>query len=155
MKKVLCILLAFLVLAGSAAAETAWVMLGPDDYVNVRIKPAKKSTITGYIDTGDAFETDGLSRNGFLQVLGVGENGEGWVFSGYVTDEKPEPVNDRYVCVARNRVACRRWIDGPRIRGKAGWLYNGSTVKVYYRTSEWSVTNRGYIRSEWLEVDPE
>jgi hypothetical protein len=24
---------------------------------------------------------------------------------------------------------------------------------VYWRTSEWCVTSRGYIRSEWLEVD--
>ena len=35
------------------------------------------------------------------------------------------------------------------------WLVNGSTVEVFYTAEGWACTSRGYIKSEWLEVDPE
>ena len=151
MKRILALALALLILIGSAAAEQRWVMF--DGYVNVRISPGKKAEQVGYLDAGDGFETNGKKRDGFIQVTGIGEAGDGWTFEGYTVTEQPDRVDQRYVCVAKNRVACRRWINGPRIKGKAGWLYNGTSVMVYWRTSEWSVTSRGYIRSEWLEVD--
>ena len=151
MKRILALALALLILIGSAAAEQRWVMC--DGYVNVRISPGKKAEQVGYLDAGDGFETNGKKRDGFIQVTGIGEAGDGWTFEGYTVTEQPDRVDQRYVCVAKNRVACRRWINGPRIKGKAGWLYNGTSVMVYWRTSEWSVTSRGYIRSEWLEVD--
>lgn len=138
-----------LLLAVPARAETRWIMC--DDYVNVRSVPGKRGSVEGYLDAGDSFETDGKTRDGFIHVSGIGENGDGWAFKGYTVTEKPVLVNARYVCVAKNRVACRRWIGGPR----RAWLYNGANVTVYWRTGEWSVTNKGYIRSEWLEPDPE
>lgn len=135
-----------------AEAECRWVMC--KSYVNVRMNPSKGSAEIGRLDAGDEFETDGTVRDGFIRVCGVGE-GEGWVFAGYTVDEQPVKTDERYVCVANSRVACRRWAEGPQIKGKAGWLYNGTDVKVYYRTSEWALTSRGYIASEWLERDPE
>mgnify|MGYP002525400438 CR=1 FL=1 len=152
MKKFLSVLASLLLVCGPAAAETAWVMC--DGYVNIRDMPGKKSQAVGFLDPGDSFETDGIIKNGFVQAQ-IGEGGENWIFAGYVTNEKPERVDERYVCTAKRRVACRRWIDGPQIRGKVGWLYNGTNVRVYWRTGEWSVTSRGYVRSEWLEADPE
>lgn len=122
--------------------------------VNVRMKPDKGSRCVGYLECGDEILTDGESRNGFIKVYGIGENGSGWVYAGYVATEKPVPVYANYVCVARNRVACRRWISGPQISGSP-WLANGSNVTVIYIAGEWALTSRGYIRSEWLEVDPE
>lgn len=153
MKRFIALLIAVLLLFSAAAAESRWVLC--KNYVNVRIDPDKQSEIVGYLDACDEFETDGTARNGYIQVMGIGEAGCGWIFAGFSCDEKPEKVNGRFVCVARRRVACRRWTDGPRIRGKIGWLYNGSNVTVYFQTSEWSVTSRGYIATEWLERDPE
>lgn len=146
---VLAVIAVILLLAVPADAETRWAMC--DDYVNVRSFPGKKGSAVGYLDAGDAFDTDGKTRDGFIHVNGIGEAGDGWVFMGYTVTEEPVRVNARYVCVAKNRVACRRWIGGPR----RAWLNNGANVTVYWRTSEWSATNRGYIRSEWLEPDPE
>lgn len=140
-------------LFGQAEAETRWALC--KDYLNVREKPNKHSAIVGYIDSCDSFETDGTIRNGYIRVFGIGEAMDGWVYAGFTVDEQPERVDERYVCVAIRRAACRRWTDGPRISGKAGWIYNGSDVRVFFRTSEWAVTNRGYIASEWLERDPE
>lgn len=63
------------------------------------------------------------------------------------------PVYDTYVCVAKNRVACRKWMNGPKTA--TPWLRNGSTVQVFFIAGDWAITSRGYIRSEWLEADPQ
>lgn len=143
--------------ASCRAAEesfvTCYVLCKPGDYVNVRRTPSKKGTPVGSLEAGDWFETDGTSSNGFIRVYGIGEYGEGWIYAGYVSTEEPEKVFGQYVCVAKGRVACRRWMDGPRTQNP--WLKNGSDVQVFYMTSEWAVTNRGFIRSEYLEADPE
>ena len=131
---------------------TCYVMCKPGDYVNVRRTPSTDGQIVGYLDAGDWFETDGTSSNGFIRVYGIGEYGEGWVYCGYVVTQEPKEVMQRYVCVAKNRVACRRWMNGPKVSGSP-WLTNLSTVTVFYEADGWSCTSRGYIRSEYLEAD--
>ena len=130
---------------------TGWVLCQPGDYINVRMEPDKRSMAVGYLECGDSFETDGTCRNGFVRVMGIGET-EGWIYAGYVVFEEPETVFENYACVARNRVACRRWVDGPQIKGRLGWLHTGSEVSVFYVAGGWAVTSRGFIRAEWLEV---
>jgi hypothetical protein len=160
--KILCIALAIAVMAGAIISclasddqwFTCWVMCKPGSHVEVHRKPDKDSMVVGRLDPCDAFRTNGETKNGFLWC-DVGEDTDGWVYVGYVSTEEPEQVFGRYVCVANKQVACRRWIYGPRIEGRMGWLKNMSTVEVFYRTSEWSVTSRGYIQSEWLDYDPE
>jgi hypothetical protein len=134
---------------------TCWALCQPGDHVNLRIDPKKDSASVGWLECGDSFQTDGESINGWLRVLDAGEC-ECWIYSGYVIEEQPEKIGENYVCVARDRVACRRWVDGPQIRinGHLSWLKNGSTVSVFYIAGDWAVTSRGYIRAEWLEVDP-
>ena len=143
---------------GSAAKQTYtyWAMCQPGDRVNLRMEPDKRSTAVGWLECGDSFETDGTIRNGWLRAQGVGEC-ECWIYCGYVVTEKPVPVYENYVCVAKKQVACRRWVDGPQIvdKGRKRWLQNGSSVSVFYIAGEWAVTNRGYIKSQWLEVDAE
>lgn len=134
---------------------TCWIVCQPGDHVNVRETPSKKGRQTGFLECGDAVQTDAESRNGFIRVYGVGEGAEGWVYSGYVSTAEPVEVFENYVCVAKKRAACRRWLDGPQIEGRTGWIYNGSTVSVFYIAGDWAVTSRGYIKSEWLEVNPE
>lgn len=130
-----------------------WALLKPGDYVNVRMAPNKKSEKIGYLDAGDSCWTDGRTKNGFLHVYGVGEC-DGWVYKWYMVTEEPEVVNEYYVVTAKNRVLCRRGIGGPRIKGRLGWMKNGTTVKVFSIAGNWAITSRGYVRSEWLEVDP-
>ena len=146
-RRILILLLA-LAMVSPAAAESRWVFC--KSYVNVRMSANKTSPVVGRLDACDEFETDGTVRNGFLKVYGVGENGVGWVFAGFTSEDRPEEENVHYVCAAVKRVACRRWIGGPRNR----WLNNGSRVMVYYTTEYWCVTSRGYIAREWLDADP-
>lgn len=145
--------------AVNAGAEdrlaTCWIMCKPGAQVNVRRKPTTNSRAEGYLETGDEIRTDGMSKDGWIHVYGIGEAGEGWVYCGYVVTEKPQVIGQRYVCVATNRLACRKWMGGPQIDGRAGWLKNGDHADVFYMADGWAVTSRGYIRSEWLEVDPE
>ena len=138
-----------------AAREiTCWALCKPGAQVMLRATPEKDGQIVGYLEAGDSFRTDAESRNGYIRAYGIGDGG-GWVYCGFVVTDKPEMVNERYVCVAKNRAACRRWCDGPRIDGRPGWIYNGTNVQVFYKSDEWCVTARGYIQTEWLEVDPE
>lgn len=164
-KKIVLVLLAVLAIltgwhigtAGVKASEaktiTCWALCKPGSYVEVRESPSKKGRHVGYLDPCDSFETDGTSKNGYIRAY-VGDAGVGWVYCGFVSTEEPVPVFERYMCNSLSRVACRRWISGPRV-ANYGWIVNGSTVEVFYRTDEWSVTSRGYIKSEYLEADPE
>ena len=139
---------------------TCWVMCIPNDtkdgghYVNARIAPSTKSRAMGRLENGDSFKTDATSKDGFLRAYGIGENGEAWIYSGFVVTEEPEIINEQYVCVSNARVAIRRWMNGPRVAG-ASWLTNGSNVFVYAIADGWACTNRGYIMAEYLEVDPQ
>lgn len=143
---------------GMAAEQTltCWVMCQPGDHVNLRMEPKKDSKCVGWLECGDSFETDAGNKNGWIRVLNRGEC-ECWIYCGYVVTEEPEAIGENYVCVARNRVACRRWVNGPQIEdnGRRRWVVNGSNVSVFYMAEGWAVTSRGYIQSEWLEVDPE
>ena len=145
--------------AANAGAEgrlaTCWTMCKPGTQVNVRRQPSKNSRAEGYLDAGDPIRTDGESRDGWIHVYGVGEAGEGWVYCGYVATEKPQVIGRRYVCVATKRLAIRKWMGGPQVDGRAKWLNNGEHVEVFLIADGWAMTSRGYVRSEWLEEDPE
>ena len=140
--------------AGEGTA-TCWILCKPGSQVYIRERADKGSKSVGWLEAGDPFETDGKTKSGFVHAVGIGEAGEGWIYSGYVVTDEPEKVGETYVCVAKKWVACRRWCGGPQIKGRQGWLHNGSTVQVFLRSEDWCITSRGYIRSEWLEPDPE
>ena len=133
---------------------TCWILCKPKGIVYVRRNPAKASEMVGRLECGDEIKTDGKTRNGWIHVNGIGEFGSGWVYCGFVSLEQPEKIDEQYVCVAKKQVACRRWMDGPQISGKLGWLHNGSNVAVFYIADGWAVTSRGYIKAEFLEADP-
>ena len=141
------------VIIGRAEENQCWALCKPRDHVNLREEPRKDSKSVGWLECGDSFYTDGIIKNGWLHVLDVGEC-DCWIYAGYVSFEAPVYVDEQYVCVAKKWVACRRWVNGPQIKGRRGWLHNGTNVNVHYIAGDWAVTDRGYIRSEWLEVDP-
>jgi len=127
-----------------------WILCQPESRVYIRRTPEKTGIIDGWLEVGDEFLTDGKTANGFIHAVGVGNGYDAWIYTGNVVTEKPEEINGNYYCVAKVQAACRRWVDGPQIRN-APWLKNNSEVKVYWMTSEWAVTSRGYIQSTWLE----
>ena len=156
------VILTMAIMAIKSAAEeqlaTAYAMCDPREgrnKVHVRAKPTKDSAEIGYLECGDDFLTDGVSRDGWIRCYGIGET-SGWVYAGYVATEKPDMVMEQYCCVAKSRVAVRRWQGGPQIirNGRKLWLNNCEDVTVFCIADGWACTSIGYIAAEWLEVDP-
>ena len=147
------ILLVVVLFATGRAEETeisCWVLCQPGDHVNLRLEPAKGSKSVGWLECGESFQTDGENRDGWIRVLDAGDC-ECWIYSGYVVTEEPQEIWETMYVVARNQVACRRWVNGPQIESRP-WLKNGREVQVFYIAEGWAVTNLGYVEAEWLEV---
>ena len=142
-------------LADDYYESDAWVICKPGDLVNVRACPSNKSTSIGLFECGYVFRTDWEAKNGWIHAINLSlEETEGWIYAGYVSAWEPEwKAGETAVIVSDGRVACRRWCDGPRIDGRAGWVQPGTQIQVFYQTQEWCVTNRGYIRTEYLEAE--
>jgi hypothetical protein len=93
--------------------------------------------------------TDSRKKNGFIKVYGIGEFGEGWIHQGYVSWQEPVKVNGYALVVSRGRLAARRCIDGKR----RCWLKNTQKVKVYWITDSWCVTDKGFVKTKYLEME--
>ncbi|MBP5442263.1 MAG: SH3 domain-containing protein [Treponema sp.] len=131
--------------------ESAWVICQPNDYVNVRMNPSRKSQVVGFADAGDSFLTDGKAKNGYVRCYGIGEAGEGWIHAGYVIHDRPERVTVSAVVVSNGRLAARQHVGG-KVRK---WLRNMDTVKVYWVSDEWAVTDKGFVKSRFIEMEGE
>ena len=148
---VLVAVLAIAVVAQAATDKdtvTAWVVCQPGDYVNVRLKPTTKSESIGRFETGYTAEVTGKTKDGFAHVKVSLEYDEGWIHAGYlVFDEPVWKAGALYVVRSNGRVACRKYVDGPR----RCWVVDGSTLQVFWMAGEWAVTNKGFIKSEFIQ----
>ena len=82
-------------------------------------------------------------------MIGITEYGEGWIFAGNTVEDQPVKLEKARANVAASgRVMSYRWVNG----GKNKWVQVGAEVKVYGWSDQWAVTNKGYIRTEYLEV---
>ena len=146
MKRVLIILVCLLLAFSTAWADTVFVLCQPDSFVYVRAFPKKGSEMAGYAELGDALETDGITRNGFLLVYGF--EGDAWINKGFVTDSPVTIVTLKTQIMSKGRVACRRSINGTRRK----WLKNGSEVVIFAFADDWAITDKGFIQTQYLGV---
>ena len=146
---IILLLLAVCYIAG-AEEETRFILCDPKgtNYVAIRRSPRKGAEESGWLECGDPILTDGKVKNGYLHILGITEFGDGWVHQGYVVNDKPVIERCNATVTGSGRVMARRYIGGKRI----GWLNICTDVKVFARSDEWAVTNRGYIRMDFLEL---
>lgn len=144
--------LLFLTICWMAGAEetTKYILCNPkqDNHVAIRRSPRKGAEETGRLQCGDYILTDGMKKNGYVHIIGMTEYGEGWVHKGYVVNDKPVIEQCNASIAATGRVMSFRRIG----KEKNGYLDVGTDVKVYARSEEWAVTNKGYIRTKYLEV---
>ena len=152
MKKIALLLIVFAclsaILPASAGETVCYIICNPKSYVCVRNTPKKGGMETGRFDCGDYIITDGIEKNGFLHIAEAFE-GDGWVYKGNVVYDKPVIERQHMRSSSNKKVICRRCVDGKKV----GMLSNGDTVTVYARSFEWAVTDKGYIRIEFLEDD--
>jgi len=122
------------------------------DYVNVRQFPNKNGEPLGMYETGTKVYLDGKKKNGYLHIVDTGlEDCEGWIKSGYIVYDEPIRVNQSATIVSKGRLAARNCVNGRRTR----WLKPLASVKVYYWSDEWCVTNCGYVQTKYLELEGE
>ena len=146
MKRFLIVLLCLLIVCVSAAADTVFVLCQPNSFVYVRSFPRKDAEQAGYAELGDALETDGVTKNGYLHVAGF--EGDAWINIGFVTEYPVTVCNLKTQINSKGRVACRRSINGTRRK----WLKDGSEVVIYAYADDWSITNQGFIQTQYLGV---
>lgn len=135
-----------------AHAETKtemYVLCQPDSFLNVREFPKKTSNQIGYLMLGDKVTTDGVEKRGFLHIIGFGESGEGWVCKSYLVDNNPQVETVKAWIDSKGRVAVRTYPNGPRSR----WMRDGEELILYAASDEWSVTNKGFIKTFYLECE--
>jgi len=133
-----------------AEAEEGYVLCS--DYVNIRSAPSKKGEPIGRFEIGERIWLDGKQKNGFLHCVNLSlENTEGWIHKGYVVWDEPIRVNQKATVTSKGRLAARKYVGGKRTR----WLKPMASVKVYYWSDEWCVTNCGYVQTKYLELEGE
>ena len=144
---IICLYSAFMSLANAdPITEQVWVLCEPKGTVNLRSSPG--GPVFGGTTCGSELWTDNKQRNGYLHVLELAAEEEtGWISARYIVYDQPEEINTEMLIESDGRVAARKWIGGKIIK----WMNPGDTVFVYWRSDEWSVTNRGYIMTEYLE----
>lgn len=148
MKKLLAVLIVWLVIMGSVGAESyGWVMCQPDSQVNIRARPKRGSEVVCVGFCGDRLELDGKRKGPWVHVIVPCESGEGWIHSGYLAiDDEPDDVGSGIFITLKDKVNARACING-RIRKK---LKKGTRLEVYLLTGEWSVTSEGFVKTEFL-----
>ena len=112
----------------------------------VREFPKKGAGVAGFAELGDALETDGIRKNGYLLVYGF--EGDAWISLGFVTECPVTVFKGKTQIHSKGRVACRRSINGTRRK----WLKDGSEVVIYALSDDWAITNQGFIQTQFLGV---
>ena len=143
-----CIARGVIAAQAEEATTRAWVMCKPGDWVNVREWGSRSAVSLGRLEAGDDFRVTGRTRDGWAEAEVSLEESTGWIFAGYIVFEEPVCWGGKAFPIASNgRVACRKHIGGDRV----AWVVDGSTVQVFYAADGWAVTNRGWIRSEFID----
>lgn len=145
------VLIAVMVILGAAKAERepseVWVLCQPDSFVFVRMFPNKKSEEIGRLELGDMAWTDGKKKNGFLHIIDMHFECDGWISTGFISRTPVQRANKAARIVSRGRVRARRCINGSRRK----WLKNAQEMTVYGYGQEWAVTSEGFIQTKFLE----
>lgn len=128
----------------------AYVICMPEDKVNVRAAPQIHSDSVGTFDPGEKIYLDGKARNGYLHCVELSfEQTEGWISNGHVVYDEPLFIDKEATVISKGRLAARKNVEGKRVR----WLKKGTVIHVYYLSEEWTVTNKGYIMTKFLEIN--
>ena len=122
------------------------------DRVNIRMGASSRSDCVGWLEPGDTVYPDGKKKNGFIhcEIPSI-EAGEGWIHRGYLVDEPPEKMDRAGYVIGNSKVQARKNVSGKRTR----WLKPGGEVMVYWWTSEWCLTDCGYVMTDFIELDGE
>lgn len=142
-----------LVISIARGEGTTMYAISRDSSVNVRLSPSTKSDIGGYLDFGwDVTVLDERKDSSgtlWYKVDGITEMGYGWVCANYLIPDKPTRTSDTYTVSASGRVAVYNRVEGKR----KAWVKPGQKLRVTIYSDSWCLTEKGYIRTEYLEKE--
>ena len=148
------VIMSFLYETGLAEEDTTniWVLCDPNSFVCVREAPRKTAYAVGGITCGTQMETDGKTKGNYIHVVNVhAEDDTGWISNQHIVYDEPEPVYRNATVVSIGRLAARKGVGGKVKK----WLQPMDELKVYWWSSQWCLTNYGYVQSAYLELDGE
>lgn len=130
-----------------------WIFCNEGSEVSIRSEPGKNAHVICEAYVGDHFYADGRKRNGWIRIHGLNTEADfGWIYSGHASYTKPIEIDDyHYVRTEGRKVKVRKCIDGKRI----DWVYDDDYIRVYYASRDWCITSRGYIMTEFIDIDYE
>ena len=128
--------------------KEAWVMCQPDSEVCVRAFPKKSADVVARVCPGDHIVLSGKKRGRWYHCIHPCEPGEGWIRGDFLSFTEPEiyPEGKAFDTLC-GKLYARFSING----NKRVTLKKGVRVIVYMMAEEWSVTNKGYIMTKYLE----
>ena len=142
-------LLHFTALADGETTDV-WVLCDPDSFVCVREHPRKSSYAFGGVTCGVLMHTDGKTQKSYLHVVDVhAEEDTGWISSQHIVYDEPVYLHQEATVVSNGRLAARAGVNG-KVRK---WLQPMDTLTILYWSSEWCLTNYGYVQTDYLELN--
>ena len=151
-RRIIAFLILIMAMPASAGAETMYCMCSPDGQVNIRDRATTHSDIIGHLYAGDRVEILDSARSGGVTLFSdaaATETGSGWVSGTYLVSESPVYRGTMATVEASGRVALRKAPDGQRI----AWLAPGDRIMVISSSGIWSMTDRGYVQTQFLVFD--
>ena len=133
---------------------SCWVICQPDQDGNlgeviIRERPSRNAAEVGAVVAGTRLRTDWKESGKWLHLVDLNnETGEGWICINYIVFDEPIRLDLEGVIKGKGRVACRKSIGGELRK----WANPGQELTVYWYSSEWVVTDRGYIQSQFVEI---
>lgn len=135
---------------------TMTVLCLPDSFVTVRSSAGLRGGSIGRLYLGDSVQVDSVKRDSsgrnWWHCTGLAcESEAGYVCMDYLTDGDCTLYGQHgtpAAVTANGRVAARKSVGGER----KSWLKPGASVTVYAVCGDWAVTNRGYVRREYLSI---
>ena len=150
---IVCILAVFQdVGLAESDTEDVWVLCTYESFVNIREHPRKSSFAFGGVTCGTRLKTDGKVKGDYLHVVDVpAEESEGWISKQFIVHSEPVRMTQPATVVSNGRLAARKGIGGK----VQYWMNPMDTLTIFWWTDEWCLTNKGYVQTEFLELDGE
>ena len=149
----IAILLLMSIANHAKSEEMIMYVISTETYVNVRESASTKGKIGGYLDFGwEVTVTDEKTDHSgtvWYRIDGITEQGYGYVCANYLIPNEPTKVNAKAKVNSNGRVKLYSRVNGKR----KGWAKPGQVLNVKIKSDSWCLTDKGYIRSEYLAFD--
>ncbi|MBR2800315.1 MAG: hypothetical protein IKE04_05510 [Oscillospiraceae bacterium] len=147
---VLILVITLVVTNASTERRDAYIMCRPGSEVNVRDSATTHGQLIGHLILGDSINVD-REYKGWVHSKSLSfEQSSGWISADYVVYDYPQaiPEGRTYIVSASGCVAVWK---GMTRASRVCWVHPGDKVTVLAISQEWALTDRGYIRTQYLQ----